>query len=245
MKIGKSAAISDINKPLIELWKRILKEPLALAADYDSLWHAQLDDPRAFYDEVRAKFNATHEPHHLLYLLARCVKAAVRYNRDDLFNQGADHRRLGAKPAALRERLTSTSRALAGCRATTCDYVDVLHNARPADVVYMDPPYQGVSKTRDHRYMAGLARSAFVNELQTAVENNVSFILSYDGATGDRQFGEPLPVELGLLHLHLLAGKSSQATLNGIDADTIESLYLSPALVARLGGEGSALSRVR
>jgi DNA adenine methylase len=237
LQIGAIAEISDINEPLMLLWQAILDEPLALAADYERLWSEQLDNPRAFYDQVRAQFNSTHEPRHLLYLLARCVKASVRYNRDGDFNQGPDNRRLGARPATMRSRLTETSRALAGSRARTADYADVLRGAGPADVVYMDPPYQGVTGTRDHRYMTGLSRGAFIHELRSAVDRGTSFILSYDGSSGDRQYGEPLPGDLRLLHLHVYAGKSSQATLNGINAQTIESLYLSPAIVHRLGGK--------
>ncbi len=37
-----------------------------------------------------------------------------------------------------------------------------------------------------------------------------------------------------LRHLHIHAGRSSQSTLLGRDCETLESLYLSPALVERL-----------
>ncbi|WP_196279404.1 DNA adenine methylase [Catellatospora vulcania] len=246
LRIGDTAEISDVNEPLMRLWQRVLAEPVALADDYERLWHEQLADPKAYYDAVRTRFNQTHEPHCLLYLLARCVKAAVRYNRDGGFNQGPDRRRLGARPAAMRTRLAATARVLSGCRAYTADYADVLSSAEPADVVYLDPPYQGVSQARDHRYMAGLPREAFVARLREAVARNTSFLLSYDGLSYDgpsregdaaeRTYGDPLPAELGLLHLHLDAGTSSQATLNGRHTRTVESLYLSPALAARLGG---------
>ncbi len=245
LHIGRTAEISDVNEPLMRLWQRVLAEPDALAADYELLWHEQLADPRAYYDAVRTRFNETGEPHCLLYLLARCVKAAVRYNRDGGFNQGADKRRLGARPDRMRARLTATARTLAGCRAYVADYADVLARAHPSDVVYMDPPYQGVTKTRDHRYMAGLPREAFVARLRDAVAAGTSFVLSYDGLsrdhTGDRAYGEPLPDDLGLLHLHVDAGASTQATLNGRRARTVESLYLSPALVNRLGGPAGVL----
>jgi len=242
--IGRTAEISDVNEPLIGLWQAILDDPLALAADYERLWSQQLGDPRGFYQEMRARFNATHEPHHLLYLLARCVKAAVRYNRDGDFNQGADNRRLGARPAAMRTRLVETSRTLAGSRAFTADYAGVLRAAEPDDVVYMDPPYQGVTAVRDRRYVAGLPREQFLRELQAAVDRGVSFLLSYDGTSGDRRYGEQLPDELNLLHLNLSGGRSSQGTLNGVDARTVEALYLSPAAARRLGGPDAVVSRL-
>ena len=46
--------------------------------------------------------------------------------------------------------------------------------------------------------------------------------------------GRPLPVRLGLQLVELDAGRSSQATLLGRDEITVESLYISPALAARL-----------
>lgn len=226
------------------LWQRILAEPAALADDYEMLWQAQLSDPRSYFEDIRSKFNATHEPHFLLYLLARCVKAAVRYNRHGAFNQGADNRRLGAKPATMRARLAATSKALTGAMALTRDYTDALRSADLPDVVYMDPPYEGVSNTRDHRYMAGLSRERFVENLSDAIARDVSFILSYDGTTGTKSYGKPLTESLKLTHLHLYAGKSSQATLNGNTAHTVESLYLSPALVSRLGGVGQVMARL-
>ncbi|GAB1695003.1 DNA adenine methylase [Krasilnikovia sp. M28-CT-15] len=243
--IPRAARICDINEPLIALWVRILDEPAALADDYERLWHEQRADPRAYYDEIRAKFNATGDPQFLLYLLARCVKAAVRYNRDGAFNQGADQRRLGAKPDTMRARLIGTSRTLnPSTVATVTDYPAMLLGAAGSDVVYLDPPYQGVSRARDHRYMAGLDHDSFLRHLAEAVAGDVSFLLSYDGSTGAKRYGRPLPGSLNLLHLHLYAGKSTQATLNGLDHHTVESLYVSPALVDRLGGPAGVMARL-
>ena len=242
--IVSHAVIGDINEPLIMLWKRILADAEALADDYESLWHEQQEDPRSFYDAVRAKFNATSEPHLLLYLLARCVKAAVRYGKNGDFNQSPDNRRLGAVPSTMRRRLMNTSRVLTGTTAVSVDYAELLASADAKSVVYMDPPYQGVSNVRDHRYMRGLGRLDFEGHLRAAVSAGVSFILSYDAVTGSRQYGEVLSGDLGLTHLHVIAGRSSQATLQGIDKVTVESIYLSPALVERLGGEERVARRL-
>jgi DNA adenine methylase len=108
----------------------------------------------------------------------------------------------------------------------------------------MDPPYQGVSSTRDNRYMAGLDRTRFERSLHLAIEQDTSFIVSYDVVTETNIYGEQLSPELGLVHLHVMAGRSSQATLQGRARVTIESLYLSPALVDRLGGASSAVQRI-
>lgn len=232
-----SAIISDINEPLMALWGRILSDANALADDYDSLWNEQREDPRSYYDAIRAKFNATKEPHLLLYLLARCVKAAVRYSKNGDFNQSPDNRRLGAVPNTMRRRLINTSRALTQTVAISGNYADLLVNASTSSVVYMDPPYQGVSNVRDHRYMRGLERLEFEEHLREAVNAGVSFILSYDAVTESKEYGDAVSEDLGLMHLHVIAGRSSQATLQGINKVTVESIYISPALVDRLGGE--------
>lgn len=98
----------------------------------------------------------------------------------------------------------------------------------------MDPPYQGTSFTRDHRYFNGLSYEEFADALSHMNELNLSYIISYDGITGEKAHGKLLPDSLRLKHMHICAGRSSQATLLGNNHETIESLYLSPSLVFRL-----------
>lgn len=98
----------------------------------------------------------------------------------------------------------------------------------------MDPPYQGTSFTRDRRYLNGLTYDDFVDVLKIMNKKNTSYIISYDGKMGDKSHGKSLPRSLSLKHLHVNAGRSSQATLLGGNDETIESLYISPALVDRL-----------
>ena len=98
----------------------------------------------------------------------------------------------------------------------------------------MDPPYQGTSFTRDHRYCSGLSYDEFADALQAMNDRGLSYMASYDGKTGEKSHGKPLPRSLSLTHLHIRTGRSSQATLLGDKLETVESLYLSPALVERL-----------
>lgn len=242
---AKKAIIGDINEPLMGLWRRILNDPDVLSDDYEALWREQQADPRAFYDTVRTRFNATKEPRLLLYLLARCVKASVRYSRNGDFNQSPDNRRLGARPETMRRRLTETSRTLTNTVAVFGDYADLLLNADRSAVIYLDPPYQGVSNVRDNRYMRGLERAGFEERLREAVQAGISFILSYDAVTESQHYGDEVSPDLGLSHLHVVAGRSSQATLQGVERVTVESLYLSPALVERLGGEDQITRRLQ
>ena len=115
---------------------------------------------------MRESFNRTQDAQLLLYLLARCVKGAVRYNGEGLFNQSPDKRRLGTQPETMQANLNAISALLRGKTiVTSLSYENVLANVREDDVVYMDPPYQGVCGERDSRYFAGIAFDDFVAQL--------------------------------------------------------------------------------
>lgn len=223
--------INDAHQPLMALWTEIVERPDALAKNYQRLWEKQAGREREFFDEVRAEFNASHRPEHFLYLLARCVKGAVRYNGNGEFNNTPDNRRKGAKPDAMRDRIAHASFLLAGkVTMTSLDYRQVLEQCTPGDLIYMDPPYQGVSHKRDSRYSATVDHAEFHEALAELNRRGCRFIVSYDGRTGGKQHGQPLPRHLKLRHLELCAGRSAQATLLGGDDVTYESLYLSPTL---------------
>lgn len=236
--------LNDLNAPLVALWQAVLDDPDALADGYARLWREQGPDPAGYYTAVRAAFNADPRPDRLLYLLARCVKAAVRYNARGEFNQSADNRRLGARPDTVRRQLRLAHRLLAGRATLTAGgYREALRRVGPGDVVYLDPPYQGVSAGRDGRYLSGVAVADVADALDGLVRAGVMFAVSYDGRSGERTYGAGLPESLGLLRVELDAGRSASATLHGRTARTVESLYLSPALVRSSGGAVRSLGR--
>lgn len=244
-RLAPAFHLNDLNKPLIALWKEILNNPLGLVDKYEQLWNKQHPDRKAFFFKIREEFNRTYKPEHLLYLLARIVKGSVRYSTDGAFNQSADNRRSGMRPSTMRRQIFAVSALLAGkTTLSSTDFRDVLAISDVKDVVYMDPPYQGTSFTRDHRYFGGLSFEQFVDSLSMLNDRNISYIISYDGHTGDKTHGKPLPQKLSLKHLHINAGRSSQATLLGGSEETIESLYLSSALVQRLKGHKTMRQKV-
>lgn len=228
--------LNDINSPLMNLWREIIDHPQHIFNAYTQLWNEQRGQERAYYDSVRDEFNKTKRPDYLLYLLARCVKASVRYNSKGEFNQSPDNRRKGRNPSQMREDIFAVSDLFHGrTTISSQDYREVVKTIMPNDLVYMDPPYQGVCNTGDPRYYNGVEAEAFIQTLEALVTRNVSFILSYDGRTGDRTYGQGLPSGLGLHHIEIEAGRSTQSTLLGGNEITYESIYLSRALVDTLG----------
>jgi DNA adenine methylase len=225
--------LNDLNKPLAELLNLMVNRPEDLADAYAKLWRGEAADALEHFYSVREQFNRTQEPRLFLYLLARCIKGAVRYNSEGLFNQSPDKRRLGTRPETMRQNIMAVSRLLRGRTVVTShDFRDVLAAAETDDVIYMDPPYQGTSGERDSRYLAGLAFDDFVTALDELNSRGLRYVISYDGRTGDKAHGEPLPRYLKLQHIEVEAGRSTQATLLGREDETVESLYLSPTLAA-------------
>ena len=233
---AKRFYINDLNKALVDLLKKIVDEPEIIADQYETLWTSQLDNPRLYYDDIREKFNLTGRSDYLLYLLARCVKGSIRYNANGEFNQSPDNRRKGMRPKTMRENILGVSHLLKGKLIfSSRNYRDVLELSTPDDLVYMDPPYQGVCGNRDTRYLAGIQFCEFVAELEELNNKSIKFIISYDGRTGKKMHGKKLPDHLELTHIEIEAGRSSQETLLGRNASTVESLYLSPALIDKIG----------
>lgn len=234
-RLARRFWLNDLNKPLMVLWEEILQRPNELSKSYERLWAEQHPDKRAFFRAIRDQFNAAHQPHHHLYLLARIVKGSVRYSAAGSFNQSADNRRSGMRPLLMRRQLLGVHALLAGkTTLSAVDFRKVIAQAAKEDLIYLDPPYQGTSFTRDHRYCSGLSYDEFADALQAMNDRGLSYMASYDGTTGEKSHGQPLPQSLALTHLHIRAGRSSQATLLGDAQETVESLYLSPALVERL-----------
>lgn len=231
---AKRFVVADKLEPLAELWKLIISDPDRLTEEYSRLWNEQLSDPAAYFKMVRDDFNRTKSPSNLLYLVARCVKNSVRFNGSGEFNQGPDNRRLGLKPEKLKREATLMSKLLRNrIEILGCDFRDAISNATTNDLVYMDPPWQGTSGKRDPRYAYLLNLDELIEELDGLNKRNVPFMLSFDGACGDKTYGTELPNFLRLKKVRLHAGRSSQATLLGRDDVTIESLYLSPALLVK------------
>lgn len=223
--------IADVLE-LTDIWRAILSNPGKLSTDYRALWHFQSKgEPTKQFNEIRSKFNAKHDPAKLLFLLARCVKNAVRFSSTGQFNQSPDKRRRGMHPDTMEEEIHAAHRLLSGKTEVICgDFREVLRLSTRSDLVYMDPPYQGVSEARDKRYIQGVRRNEMIAVVENLNARQIEYILSYDGSCGDKTYGQPLPMHLNAHQMLLEVGRSSQATLNGRDHITVESVYLSSGL---------------
>ena len=224
--------LNDLNEPLIGVLRESIETPKKLIEEYTKVWSEQLVFEMGsveHYYKIRDDFNAGNKcAANMLYLLDRCVKGAVRYSNTGMFNQSPDNRRMATSPNNLARNVYIISNLLKGkTDFASTDYREITKEARPGDIVYMDPPYQGVCSSRDSRYFSGIKFNEFVECIDDLNRRNIDFAISYDGTCGERQYGEDLPKELGLRKIMLTAGLSSQSILLGKKETTVEALYLS------------------
>ena len=220
--------IGDISAPLAQLLSMMINDPHRVVSGYRQHWIRGVNQGIDYFYEVRDDFNARQDPIDLLYLTCRAVKNSVRYSARGRFTQSVDKRRKGTHPDTIRKSIAGLSGLLRG-RSTVMegDWRDTLESASPDDFVYLDPPYEGVSTGRDRRYVCQLHRSELTEGLTDLNSRNIPFALSYDGMTGGKAYGEPLPASLYDSRFMLNAGVSTQSTLNGRVENTVESLYVS------------------
>jgi DNA adenine methylase len=224
--------LNDAHKPLMKLWEEIVQNTESITDKYQFHWNTQLGNERDYFNKIRIRFNQLGRPDDFLYLLARCVKAAIRYNSKGEFNNTPDHRRKGAHPNEMRNRLYHTAALLKDRTSLSMlHYAELLKQCDRSDIVYMDPPYQGVCRNRDQRYFPSFDHEEFCYWIDCLNQKKIRFIISYDGRTGKKAYGEQLPLSLDLIRFEIAAGRSTQATLLGRNEETIESLYLSKNLI--------------
>jgi len=231
--IVENAVINDKNEHIYLLWKEIHDNPSQLCDLYEYHWNEQLSDPKGYFLDMRKKLNNDFTPEVFLYILARIVKGAVRYSKSGMFSQSCDNRRLGMKPDRMRQNIISVSkiikdRVLIKNRCYTDKSLYISDGGKT--LVYLDPPYQGVSFTADKRYIDGVTYEDFADFLDECLEHHPHIAISYDGKVGDRVIGKMLPETLPFDHWYINAGQSAQETLIGRSATTFESLYISKTI---------------
>lgn len=232
--LGDKFVLNDVNKQIIGLLQKCIDNPEELANEYNVIWTVQFEKGENsvdYYYKMRDKFNQLKEEPNAaltLFILARVSKGAIRYNQQGEMNQICDRRRHGTRPDTIRKNAVAISDLLKNRTQLFCtDYTEILEMAEPGDLIYMDPPYQGVSNGLSSRYVQSLEFDNFVASLEELNRRNIDFIVSYDGQNDDGKFGKDLPDYLELQHVLINAGRSAQGNLNGKQITTYESLYIS------------------
>ena len=218
------AICSDINKPLIKLWRLIKSDPQTVKEDYRKKWNSLQNIGHTYFYKIRDNFNKTQSPLDFLFLTRTCVNGLIRYNKKGEFNNSLHHTRKGIHPDQLSKIIDQWSEIIKSHDFFDSSYEITTKSAKAGDLVYLDPPYFNTGT----RYFGAIDFEKFLKYLEDLNERGVKYVLSYDGKRGDKSFVVELPKKLYKRHIMLHSGNSAFNKVQGGKVEKVyESLYLN------------------
>lgn len=219
--------ISDLNEDLMNLWQIIKDNPDDLYNSYKELWEEmnQVDDilyKQNYYNNIRDRFNKSHNPKDFFFILRTCYNGMVRYNAKNEFNTSFHLNRNGIHPTKIKTIIDEWSFLLKkyNVQFQTSDYKNIIPENKN-DFLYMDPPY---NKTNG-LYYGKLNNDELFNYL---TELKCNYILSFDGISGQDNHTFSVPKNLYNQHIYISSGNSSFKRLKNTNkhSNVFESLYI-------------------
>ncbi|MCO4761863.1 MAG: Dam family site-specific DNA-(adenine-N6)-methyltransferase [Myxococcales bacterium] len=192
------AVASDMLGPLIGIWRMLQSDPEALIAGYaerrDAFMAVEGPERKAWYGDLRTRYNADPNALDLLFLARSCYGGVIRFSkRGDMNTPMGPHRPVDA--ASFAKRVAIWRPRVAHVQFEHRGYQPSLQAAQEGDLVYCDPPYTDSEATL---YGAQSFRfSELVAEIAAAKSRGVRVALSIDGSK--RSGAKPV-------HLKLLPG---------------------------------------
>lgn len=226
---------SDVNADLIALWNEIKATPDEISRKYAVLWHqfnscpqqtssALYDHRKAFFYDVRERYNKTHDPADFLFVMRTTTNGMPRYNALGEFNNSCHFSRPGMHPSKLSKICSNWSVLL---KAKDVQFVhrsfeDVVSDDN--SLTYLDPPYMSVE--RHQMYFGGIDKEKFFSWLGSL---KGKWILSFDGKRGEEDYTYSVPSDLYVSHEYLVSGNSPfERYLGQGKTETVyESLYVN------------------
>lgn len=200
---------SDAFSPLVEIWQALRDDPARLAFWYRQRWAAIAAlGKRPAYEAVKASYNAAPNGADLLFLSRACYGGVVRFRKADGFMSTPVGAHQPMHPDDFEQRVASWHARVQGCRFVHADYLEMMQEARPGDLVYCDPPY---AHSQGILYGAqGFSLDRLLDAIDACKRRGVHVALSIDGTkkSGNVLCGLPLPAGLFERELFIELGGS-------------------------------------
>lgn len=222
---GHVLIAGDIHPSLIGLWQMVQSAPDAVADGYEQRWHELQERGQQVFYDIRAKYNAVHDPVDFLFLTRTCVNGLVRFDRQGNFNNSFHLTRPGIHPERLRQHLFQWSRMVAKVQFRLADYRETLADVQKDSLVFFDPPYLGGKKMylRDSFQFPD-----FLAELDRLNRLGVRWVLTFDGRAGERVYEHSIPHDLYRVTRPIRTGYSTFRRVMNKHLDVVEeSVYLN------------------
>jgi DNA adenine methylase len=214
---------SDIIPELIHLWNEIKHNPKNVANEYKKRWEMLQKNGHSVFYKIRESFNLTKDPNDFLFLTRTCVNGLIRYNSNGEFNNSMHKNRPGINPQLLSKIIDDWSSYTQGMEFFNQDYRETLEMAGKDDFVFLDPPYGG---TKGRYTKLEFDVNDFYTQLEKLNSKGVSWMLTFDGNAGEREYDFVLPDGLYLEKTFVNTGNSPFTKLMKTSIDKInEAVY--------------------
>jgi len=164
--LPKKAVLSDTNAELINLFQVIQKNPEDLMARLDE--HQLKVQDKEYFLDVRAwdlsGLDEIEQAARTIYLNKTCFNGLYRVNSKGQFNVPFGRTPQGNPPQLyLKENIEACSQVLENVELCCEDFYETVKKTKPADFVYLDPPYHAPNKASMY------SKVAYSDELQDRV----------------------------------------------------------------------------
>jgi DNA adenine methylase len=148
---AKSALLTDTNKHIIEVYRGIQSgkiTALAVRQHLQTEGAILLKSGESHFYAIRDRFNDESDPLDFIFLNRSCFNGMVRFNKKGKFNVPFCRKPDRFRPAYITKICNQVAWAqsvLQGKDWTfkVADWRETLADAKPSDMVYVDPPYIG------------------------------------------------------------------------------------------------------
>lgn len=227
----RRAVVSDLFKPLIEIWQKLhddTEELIQWYAERHSLI-SRVGKVEA-YEIVKASYNGAPNGADLLFLSRVCYGGVVRFRKSDgyMSTPCGPHRPMPPENFAERARIWAARTKSADF--VHADFEEVMDRTQEGDVCYLDPPYADSQTIIYGAQEFSLLRLFQV--IERCKRRGVRVVLSIDGTkkSGDKQVSLPIPDGLFEREVYVHLGRSMLRRFQ-MDGRTLEAELVSDRLL--------------
>ena len=163
---------------LSNMWKLVQKKPRELVHSYAESYERYVRDWRV-YEEVKARFNRSPNPHDFLFVSRTCYGGSIRFRKDGYLSTPIGPHRPISPQEFERRALEWPEQAVRNTEFVLGSHGYTVRAARKGDIVYCDPPYVDSQKIIYGAQEFTLAR--LFGDLEKLKKRGVFVALSIDG----------------------------------------------------------------
>lgn len=137
----KYAYASDILPFLIDIFNIVKTEPDKLIDYYSKEIKAYYEDPVAYYDVIRDRFNQNHNGFDFCLLSRTCYSGVIRFRKADGYMSTPRGPHKPISPATFQRRVKLWAELIQKADFNVSGFEEAMSRPQKGDVVYCDPPY--------------------------------------------------------------------------------------------------------